>query len=496
MSIRNTPNLADMFARFWHELTKDEGGDHRIMADSGALRDQVLECAERLDRILATEGNDSLASLDNWVLTATIPASPLLRKLLVAQSIDRWYGQLFPEEDMSPPNDNSRKNALRMLGKLGRFNTEVQLGQVIPKRPRWGRFHDYDVEGFRDLSDADWFSALKVVPLEIPASDPDDSVKRRKIQLNYRFLEPHRLRATEADQLVVGIAPVAELKNDISLKLRNSRGRHWYDAIAKNLGRRADEAVKALCKAGANIIVFPEMTMSPIALNAVEKAIARYGPTSSLRLVVAGTSRRARHRNAPYNEALIYTIRGKPIGTQRKLHRWNLNLHQRERIGLNVKGLDEQAKLFEFITPGDEMVVFEIPIFGRIAVLICEDLGRIQPAKWLLKNMYLDWVFTPILDTSIMTDRWMGKHGRKAARLGRSRVVVVNSLPLTLRQNEAILAQTQTCGVGLCIDLTRGKVRHHLSVISLEDVENRWRVVKWDPDRWMARGARSRRSGP
>jgi predicted amidohydrolase len=132
-------------------------------------------------------------------------------------------------------------------------------------------------------------------------------------------------------------------------------------------------------------------------------------PNSPLRLVVAGSTRVSSRRNGEggpfYNESVLFNHRGEEIGRQRKLHRWNLDSDLRTIYGLQPDcSMRKQGLLYEYIEPGDAMCILESPRLGRLAVLICESLGRTQPGMWILENMRLDWLFTPVLDRSL--EQW------------------------------------------------------------------------------------------
>jgi hypothetical protein len=193
----------------------------------------------------------------------------------------------------------------------------------------------------------------------------------------------------------------------------------------------------------------------------------------------------------PFNEAVLFNHRGEEIGRQRKLHRWNLEDGLRHRYGLEPADITPQDKLFEYITPGEEVLVLEQVQFGRLAVMICEDLGRSAPGQWLRTHMLLDWLLTPILDSSIGPQRWMAQKGSSAALGGRCRVIVANSLPMTHWQNEQnrkssdpanVIAE---CGVGIGLDLEGGTVRHHVlsAPLASSDIALTmpWEPASWDP---------------
>lgn len=491
-------NLADLFAELWLRLREDEPGFRATLHEQEGRRADVLAVAIYLDNILNAQGLDAVTTLEDCLAGrgSVLPDSEMERFALVAQAIDRWHTRLFPIGDQPSSRDIHRARAERTLVKLGRLNNNEHLGKVLPKRPFWGRHSDLDMELPPDVESSPWeaFISLMVAPSEISAEDPDSRGHSRKVQFSYRMLDRTELRDPDPDWVpVIGFAPIAELPDDLDVQVRHADARHWYDARARDLGGRAAACIERLCRAGAHIIVFPEAATHPDALVQIQAAIAAYGPlpSSQLRMVLAGTSPQPCAAGRPFNEAVLFNHRGTEIGRQRKLHRWNLGRELRVRYGLDCADLDASADLFEFITPGEKVLVIEQVQFGRLAVMICEDLSRSEPGRWLRSNMLLDWLFTPILDSSISIyprPRWMIQKGSEAALGGRCRVIVANSFPFTHRQNtenqKSGGALVDLCGVGLCIDVKGGQDCYHLQQLPLSATPGQSCMVRWDPSTW------------
>jgi predicted amidohydrolase len=518
-------NLADLFAVIWRQLqTAGPAARESAHAELESIWTDIDWWGRHFDEVLLEDRGGSLpqeefnaSTLTDWIdndgtsLSTFFPGqfrprpkSELGRQLVIARAIDRWYGKIFPELDTGRVHNLRLQQAFYSLRANGRFNNDASLGQVIPLRPRFGRWSDIDVSrslsaipGLKVVSDASilsWFDHLNVLPRQAPATHADVRQKRRKVNLLYEYQDDSIELQIEGGVIPkVGFAPLAESIDDIEIKTFVKDGVHWYDVHAIGFGDRIARAVDELCEQKTNIIVFPEMTLNPGTRNVLRTVLGRRARNMAMRnepnslwCVVAGSSRRENGDNAPYNEAEILNHRGRSIGSQRKLSRWNLDVQKRERYGLHSPGLMDRDALHEFITPGAEVTVIETAGLGRIVVMICEDLSRSSPGRWIGQRMLLDWMFTPILDASIQSLGWVSKSATARVRTGRHRMVVANSVYLTHRQNRINQEKGRTgwilnaCGIGLCLDRFGAGVRHKLVSIPLNGPSAQTQVVQWD----------------
>jgi hypothetical protein len=513
------PTRADLFAEIWRVLEKENAATLRTAYDEFRRNSAASEAQlEELASTVAAGVDQAEEGLDSWARDqgGGGPFSLVARYVIAARALERWYDPLVAFGDRYRLPAAGRQEAWKSLVSRGRLNDNPELGSVILKRPKWGRWRDPLWGGsprdeFRDV--ADFFGTLHLAPPTVEAGGPDDEKdpdEQRKIPLAYRMLQEDLLMADprcEDDVLVVGFAPLAERLGDITVNLPPPQGsRRSYDVVAQDLSDRAAAAMEKLVGAGANVVVFPEMAIAPATLTVIKDAASKLGaePKSPLRLVVAGSTR-VGEGGLPCNEAVLFNHRGEQIGRQRKLHRWNLDSDLRHIYDLRPDGgMRREDLLYEYIEPGDEMCILESPRLGRLAVLICESLGRTRPGMWILENMRLDWLFTPVLDRSLEQWRWIGQAGFQATRAGRCRVVVANSMALTLFANNvanALRAKGQVVpkallgypvhdvGVGLCIDVLDGEQSARCRVVNLrvpgervDDGNAAWEAVPWKVD--------------
>lgn len=471
-------NPADLFLRLWLQL-ESSLDIAEVVRKQESHPNVDTGIRETLVGLLGADGD--VDRLGRWLENSRLPATEAA--LLAAQAVDRWYRPLTTNADIHIPLSPALKRARAAFGRRHAFNSDISLGQVIPSRPRWGRWQDPDFGSILTVpSLMSLFDGLTCLPATITASNPDDRDQPRPIRLHYRFQQANQ-RPAPVGPLVVGLAPVAEAEDDIRIHLRDEDGKRWYDTDpAEALGERAAQAIEKLCREGAHIIVFPEMVFSTASLQKVAAAIAAHGPDSALHFVLAGTHRNPNGGGRPYNEAVMFNHLGQSVLQQAKLHRWNMDRSACQRYGFVGENI-----LHEYITPGDAVTVLEFPQFGRLLVMVCEDLGRSEPGAWLRSNVMLDWIFTPILDSSIEDWRWMCEKGRDAAAQGKCRVIVSNSLALTLLRNRVCGAKTDQAGIGACIDVDvdaglRGKV----VMDDPTQASPRRQSLSWSPAGWTA----------
>jgi hypothetical protein len=148
--------------------------------------------------------------------------------------------------------------------------------------------------------------------------------------------------------------------------------------------------------------------------------------------------------------------------------------------------------LHEFISPGDTAVVLDVQGIGRLAVMICEDLYRTSPGRWLGRRLFLDWMFAPIFDASIEESNWVHKASKPKAETGGHRIVVANSISMTIRQNNANKKAGKSkylldrCVIGLLIDNVFGTKKPNVTQVQLSSegpvTQPVIRTVQWHAD--------------
>lgn len=218
----------------------------------------------------------------------------------------------------------------------------------------------------------------------------------------------------------------------------------------KAILRAALNAIEASAAEGCDIVIFPELCLTPDIQESLRKEIHAL-PGEYPWLVVAGSARTpvaAGPEGAYYNQSLVYDNDGLRILTHHKRYHYSMSVTEQERYGL--------LEAFGHVDRREDMYVepFELEILdtdiGRLAILICEDLSVEDFVKPLVVKFGLNWLFVPVLDGCQMPDRWTARLGLNYARFGAG-VVVATSLSLAQQHLHSLPDPTGHPGVGTIV---------------------------------------------
>ena len=410
------------------------------------------------------------------------------RQLIAAQAVDEYYSPLAAGVSalkLPPGLQDARLDHLCR----GRLDSPADHGRmVILRRPLTGRWSDPDADVPEGEGVASYFDTLLLTPATLVGTDADDAGSPASLSLSFVVCPARIIRLLPPNRpWKLGIAPVVQEAQDLDVRCSTAGAGSYYDSVAVDLPVRVAAIVEELCREGCGIIAFPEMALSPVTLDALKRAVAAHGPGSNLSLVLAGSTRTEMPgAGRPYNRSCTLNHRGEVLFTQDKLARWNLATATCQRYGLEPA---PSGMMMEHIETGSELVVAEIPGLGRLATLICEDLGRSEPGRWVRRHLLLDMQYTPVMDSDLHFARWTASTGGKAAFDGSCRVLVVNSLPLSLRQNDvnqklgtgSVVARH---GIGLLFDRIEGTVRGAEVRTASPGGVPCHEVVEWNPVTW------------
>lgn len=235
-----------------------------------------------------------------------------------------------------------------------------------------------------------------------------------------------------AGKEVVGFAPLAEADADLVYNARSdAAGRARLDVRVAAGTDLADRLVRTVARLGAvDLLVAPELTLDEAASQAFAKAL---DPTTAPRLSIAGSgpSGAPDEQGRQFNASRAYNAMGAELWSHEKVWPYGMASDQVDQCHLGV--VAEGEMLMEDIQSGASVTVADVDGFGRVLVLICQDL-QIKPAVAAVVRTYQpDWVVVPILDRNVSTGRWMHKAAFDMSDTSPARFVVVTSLALAER---------------------------------------------------------------
>ncbi|MFP5512550.1 MAG: nitrilase-related carbon-nitrogen hydrolase [Alphaproteobacteria bacterium] len=488
---------ADLFMALWRRL-QERRDELRVLAQ-GLEADHAR--AGRRAGEAAAHLRDGAAALEEWVGDGL----DLDRALAAAQAIDGWFAPLASRHDVRASDDllpAERLEARRRLNRDGRFNADPADGQLILRPGLLARAMNIretaaagaDPDAFDPV---DLFSALLVVPPSLTMEAERDGDPDRRIAVRYRRIAAvsDQDPADPACTPVIGVVPLAEAEDDLSIHQFRRDGEDWYDPAPRDFSRRAADAIAGLAERGANFVLFPEVSVAAGTLAAIRRALRAQAVDGPIRYALVGIKEEAETGGRPHNRALLLDRCGTVIGRQTKLHCWDLDSYQCRSYDLR----DRNGRLLdcarEDIETGDCFTLFELPDLGRLAVAICEDLGRSEPSAWIASGMMVDWLVTPVMDSGLTTGRWQAKEGGASSRAGYCRVIVANSMALSHRFNRYCRSTgeedkiIEECGVALLFQPRASQAsapRIRCLTLPLADPSPGYVCAGWTPGRWPA----------
>ncbi len=211
-------------------------------------------------------------------------------------------------------------------------------------------------------------------------------------------------------------------------------------------------ALERSADAECDIVLFPELCLTPAAQGAIGKQLLRQARTRPW-LVVAGSAATpvGGGSTGHHNRSLVFDNQGRIVLSHHKMHRFTMDVPQQDRYSIcgALGGVDRIEDMQ--ITP-IEMEILDTHA-GRLAVLICEDLSVPTFVEPLIAKLGLDWLLVPVLDGCQRPGRWTERYGNRYAGMGAA-VVVATSLSMA-RQHLESQGITGNPGIGLIVVPTR-----------------------------------------
>ncbi len=183
-----------------------------------------------------------------------------------------------------------------------------------------------------------------------------------------------------------------------------------------------------------NVALLPEACASSDVVAALRAAMRSNfsdalaaGRMPELRLVAVGEV-----ASSGTNAAVLLDAAGDPLFRQRKVAPWYLNADQQRRYGMSA--LSPFVDRHESVLGASALNCLDDPGFGRLVILICEDLASPDPARTIVVDAAPTLVVGLVMDGSLETGRWAFEAAKAIAAEPAALVLVANSWMLSERQ--------------------------------------------------------------
>jgi hypothetical protein len=226
-------------------------------------------------------------------------------------------------------------------------------------------------------------------------------------------------------------------------------------------------------------IVLPELALDSTSVRGIARALATL---PELELFIAGAAAIYPKSGAPRNLVFASLLEGGEVRThwwQSKHHRWRLDEGQIRRYHLG-HALDPARRWWEDIDVDDRQLSFYVfRPDASIAVLVCEDLARIDPVQPVLRAMGPSLVIAVLMDGPQLDRRWPGRYAGALADDPGCSVLTLTSLGMLERsvlpgepEPRQVALWKDASGMARELSLPRGT---HGLVLSLDaGREERW----------------------
>ncbi|TDB75827.1 hypothetical protein E1264_39345 [Actinomadura sp. KC216] len=234
------------------------------------------------------------------------------------------------------------------------------------------------------------------------------------------------------EPVAVGCAPVLETFDDVDIEFEERHGMTVYrlrPMDSSGIRSRVKAIVRRLDESGAQLAVMPEASLSDSLLE-LWKEVAfdtagRDRDRRPLRFLLLGSGPLGGEDPPPNRAVLLDRWTGQELLVQDKLSGFTLTADQMRLWRL--PDAPPSGTAVEYARPGTRIGVLDSSL-GRLAVLICEDLGRSIGWEREFEACGVSHLLVPIFSKPILEHRWEDQGAeRQVAGLG-TWVAVSNSL--------------------------------------------------------------------
>ncbi|XRQ12522.1 hypothetical protein ACN3XK_16990 [Actinomadura welshii] len=295
----------------------------------------------------------------------------------------------------------------------GKLNGPGTTGALLPRcafpgRPR-GLRSKAEFFGVHRVTQAEWDRIDHVV---LPAVN-----------------DPHFSRD---EPVAVGCAPVLETYDDVDIEFTERHGMTVYrlrPMDSSGIRSRIKAIVRRLDESGAQLAVMPEASLSDALLEHWKEVAfdtaGRDRGRRPLRFLLLGSGPLGREDPPPNRAVLLDRWTGEELLVQDKLSGFTLDAGQMRLWRL--PDAPSEGTAVEYARPGTRISVLDSSL-GRLAVLICEDLGRSIGWERELAACGVSHLLVPIFSKPILEHRWEDQGAERQVTALGSWVTVSNSL--------------------------------------------------------------------
>jgi predicted amidohydrolase len=415
-----SPDPADLFCQLFDELS-DPAMEHdrawrrkvHLRELSTEVRHDALELGIRpeylLRRIRRAAGKAGEMDAARWA---------------AARGLDEALATCHPllgAPAGSPQSSPLERRIRRRYTRSGRFDTGAVRGALLPKLVESGRLPQ------ATANRAQAFGAVHRVPPEIFESPHVDFRRVRS-----EDQPTARTRGGHAG-IVVACAPMLESLEELDLRPVCEQGANFFEGAPRAtdaFGDRIRAVLRQMDESGATLGICPELSLSEDVLNAWRRAVTESEERreSQLEWIFVGSGPFASDgERPPYNRAVLLDRKtGRTVHTQDKLFAFTLMPDQIKDWGL---GHLFATPVDERMTRGEKLSIRETA-WGRIAVLICEDLAKLLEPQVgpLITGFGVSLLITPVFSKEVKAFFWEHQSARVYANQMGTVTIVANSL--------------------------------------------------------------------
>ncbi|HEY8480908.1 MAG TPA: hypothetical protein VIL71_13865 [Spirillospora sp.] len=241
--------------------------------------------------------------------------------------------------------------------------------------------------------------------------------------------DPHFSRD---EPVAVGCAPVLETYDDVDIRFERRHGTTVYrlrPMDSSGIRSRIKAIVRRLDESGAQLAVMPEASLSDALLEHWKEVAfdtaGRDRDRRPLRFLLLGSGPLGGGDPPPNRAVLIDRWTGQELLVQDKMSGFTLDAEQMRLWRL--PDAPSSGTAAEYIRRGRRVRVLDSSL-GRLAVLICEDLGRSAGWERDLEACGVSHLLVPIFSKPILAHRWEHRGAEQEVSALGSWVVVSNSL--------------------------------------------------------------------